>query len=347
MSIRSRKDLKDQLLKRTEESHTTKDSSGQFGSIFKTDGPTLNMFKIVEGDHTIDILPFVVGENYPTRNYPNVKKGDLAYVLDVWVHYKVGPNQDAIVCPSRNYDKPCPVCEQINELRKSDEEEDTIKALLPKRRAVYNVVSYDTPKEEAKGIQIMDASHFLLEHRIIELARRPQGGGMIPFADPDDGKQIFFRRKGTGATNTEFTAYQFIDRDYIISDETLEQTFSLDDLLTVKSYEEIHDLFWGTTREAISEPVPAEVIKPASVRQPKPASTHKPEADKKPNEPQTPGATATACPGGGVFGVDTDNLEKCGLCDLWDDCAKRADEIAEEAKAKVQPEEPTRRRRPV
>jgi hypothetical protein len=33
------------------------------------------------------------------------------------------------------------------------------------------------------------------------------------------------------------------------------------------------------------------------------------------------------CPGGGTFGVSIEQLDHCNTCEVWDDCAKKADEL--------------------
>jgi len=354
MSIRSRKSLRDDLLKRSQESYDKKDDSGRFGNIFKTTDKRLKFWKCGEGEHTIDIIPWLSGDNYPTKNYPDVVKGELVYVLDVWVHRGIGPDENTIVCPSRNYGKPCPICEDINEKRKDESfSDDSIKDISPKRRSIYQIVCYDSSAEEEKGVQIWDVAHFFMEKHIAELAKKPRSGGFVLFADPDEGKQIYFKRKGTGQTNTEFVAHQFLDRDYTIADETLDEGISLDDYIEVLSYEELEKMYWGrrmpsrtetgdespeptsdrvdTKRRRIpkSEPTKKEEDSPpwhedtkeeAPTRRPR-----KPPVNKE--EPKEKSSSDTECPGGGTFGVDIEQLSHCGTCKVWDDCALKAEQL--------------------
>jgi hypothetical protein len=95
------KDLKDSV----KESHDTKDQ-GMFGaSIIKSDAD-VQVWKCEQGKHYIDIIPYQVGVNHPTK-----KEGKWAHYLDVWVHYRIGANDDSVICLSKNFKQPCPICE--------------------------------------------------------------------------------------------------------------------------------------------------------------------------------------------------------------------------------------------
>jgi hypothetical protein len=334
---RDRKAMREALLKRTQESHERREDSGRFGSIFK-DIPGLQMWKCGAGEHVVDIIPFVAGENNPTE-----KKGDIAYVLEAWVHYGVGVNEDAFICPARTFNKDCPICEYRKQLREEDSEEneELIKSLNPKRRAIYNIVCLDNEKEEAKGVQVWDVAHWFMERHLTPLAKKPKSGGFVLFADPDLGRSISFERKGTGATNTEFLGHKFVDREGSISDEILDAAYCLDEIVAVPEYDELYAAFWGSKgkKEAEEEPEEAEgpeepeepeeeVKKPEEeVKKPTIAQRRKQREERKQRK-QIP--SANKCPGGGQFGVDLDTLEYCDDCPLWEECAKRADELADD-----------------
>jgi hypothetical protein len=235
--------MKGQMAKRTEESFGRKDSSGKYKNIFK-EGTDVKLWKCTEDFHSLDIIPFLAGKNHPQE-----KPGTATYLVDLWVHQRVGPNEDSYVCPARNYSERCPICEYANTLRSQGASDEEIRAISPKRRVVYNVVCYDTAKEEQKGVQIWEASHFLTEKNFLAISRSPRGGGFIPFADPDDGKTVSFTREGSGI-NTKYLGFQFSDRDYVISDETLDEARVLDDLIHVPSYEELKEVFFQGDEEA-------------------------------------------------------------------------------------------------
>lgn len=228
--------LKDRLLKRTEESYASKESSGKYGDIFKKD-VKLPLWKPKDGEHLFNVIPYIVG-----NKDPKLSPGEVSYILDIWVHRNIGINEDSFVCPARNYGQACPICERQKEMRLSGTfSDDEIKDLNPKRRAVYNVQVCDTAEEEAKGIQIWEVSHFMTERLFSELSRKPKGGGFIPFSDPDNGKMLAFNKK----SNMEYVGHKMVDRDEPISDSLLEEAYTLDELIYIPSYEELYAAFYG------------------------------------------------------------------------------------------------------
>lgn len=257
--------LKDRLLKRTEESYASKESSGKYGDIFKKD-VKLPLWKPKGGEHLFNVIPYIVG-----NKDPKLSPGEVSYILDIWVHRNIGINEDSFVCPARNYGQACPICERQKEMRLSGTfSDDEIKDLNPKRRAVYNVQVCDTAEEEAKGIQIWEVSHFMTERLFSELSRKPKGGGFIPFSDPDNGKMLAFNKKSA----MEYVGHKMVDRDEPISDSLLEEAYTLDELIHIPSYEELYAAFYGEdyTEETEEEEVKEKPKKKAEKKKSEPTS---------------------------------------------------------------------------
>lgn len=247
-----RKKWREGLKKKQKESYDRRDDSGRFKPIF-IEGITKDKFwKPAKGEHQINIIPYFAGDNNP-----NTEKGEPTYLLDIWVHPKVGPNDDNYVCPSRNYNKPCPICEHQQELRdQGDYDETVVKDLSPKRRVLYNIECVDTPIEQAKGIQLFEVSHFSFEKPLTERSKLPRGGGFIYFADPDEGKVISFEieegtfKKGnTVMKKVDYKSFQFIDREEPISDELLQKAYVLDDIVEINDYDKIYEAFFCESSE--------------------------------------------------------------------------------------------------
>jgi hypothetical protein len=233
------------LLKRTEEAHQRINEYGKFGRFYAAKGEKpLKIWKCKEGEHIIDIIPFLAGSQHH-----QVHEGEPTYLLDVWVHQKVGMDENDIVCLARNYNEACPICEYLNakRLEKSltEEDEAVLKVLNPKRRCLYNIICYDSTREEDRGVQLWEVAHFLFEKKILSVARNPRGGGFTPFSSPDNGKSIYFEREGSGVTNTQYLGHKFIERQTAITDETLGEAYILDELLTKLNYDEMKDMFLG------------------------------------------------------------------------------------------------------
>lgn len=227
------------LVSRTKESYQTRDSTGKYENCLSSDVP-LPEWKCKEGDHILDIVPWIAGPNHPT-----VDEGKGTYLLDLWVHQKIGVNENEYVCPSRNYGKPCPICEDIAAIKKTKGyDEDYVKSVEPKRRVVYAIIVYDSPQEEQQSPYVWEASHFLTEKNISAIARNKRTGGFISFANPDTGKTIEFTREGSGI-GTKYSGYMLTERDYVIPDEILDAVPSLDDYIDILEYEELSNIYYG------------------------------------------------------------------------------------------------------
>lgn len=334
MAKNMREEMRKSLLNKTQHSYEHREDSGQFKSIFMDD-PSLKFWKCKSGEHIVDVIPYKAGPNDP-----DTKEGEYTYVLILWVHYGIGVNQDAYVCPARNYGLPCPICEYREELRKQEDyDEDLVKSLNPKRRSIYNVVVYDSEKEMAKGVQIFDVAHWFMERTLVSMAKTPTRPGeritdpWIPFSDPDSGKSISFERKGEGK-QSDFIGHKFVDRNYSLPDEYLTSAYTIDQWVIRASYEELKDAFFGVSGEEMAPPEEEKVSAPP-IKTPKVVTTPTPKA-----EAPTEVGDDNPCPAGGVYGEDCEKLENCNGCEAWEECSQLADQIAAENQATPPPPPP-------
>lgn len=318
-----RKEMQEALKTRTEESYKNREDSGKFGGIFKKE-LEIPEWRCGKGEHTIDIIPYIVGDGNPNLN---IKPGDINYVLDVWVHGNVGVNEDMYICPARTYKEQCPICEEQKKLREEDAPEETIKSLNPVRRCIYNIVCYDTTEEENKGVQVWIVAHFFMEKHLSKLAKQPRGGGYVAFSHPDVGKQIMFDRTGVGAANTAYDAHRLVDRDYVISDEILDAAYCLEDIVRRASYEELHQVFWGKGIESVN-------VRPEKEEEDVPLGDEPPPRSSRVRQPKKEEVSDTACPHSGKFGVDIDKIDNCAECVNYEKCAIEADRLEEEERKK-------------
>lgn len=321
-SMRSK--MKQQLGNRTKESHSRRDDSGGIKTYLDSDKISeIPTWWAGKGDHIIDIIPYFAGENDP-RN----KAGEPAYVLDIEVHRQVGPMEEMIVCPEQ-YGKPCPICEESRKKNREGADWKTVvKPLKASRRAVYNVIVRDQGEGEKKGVQLLEIAHWFMEKHLAKIAKDPRGGGFTVFSDPDEGKSISFERTGVGMENTGYSGHRFVDRPEAISDEELEAAHCLDELLDIKTYDEIHSIFWGTKEESASddngeEQQEEQQEKQQEKQQKEQQKEQKPKTERKRKEHKNP-----SCPFGGEIGVDIDELPECeDDCTLYSQCADVADEL--------------------
>lgn len=343
-----RSEMKAQLGKRLEEQQKHKNKGvTDYESYFETpEGVGIFNTKPTDGDGTdygYDIIPFVAGNNFPTNGY-NIKSGDLAYVLDVWVHRNIGAGNKSIVCPLKNYNLPCPACEKrvevLAEQGQMEKEEyrkfsKTIEELIPKRRVIYNVICRSDSKQEEKGIQIYENSHFYTEKKLQDAAKRPRGGGLVPYPDPDEGKTIWQNWKLKGEKEWEVAAPIFEDRQYVISDEEIETATKLDQIISLLDYDEILELMGNHKSKPVEEEKEEPVVNRRGLKQeekeyPSGPITEDdiPLAFKDDPKPET---GTQVCPFGGEFGNEFDDYQECDNCGIRSDC-KFAKEEAEKPK---------------
>ena len=242
---------KEGLKKRLKESNER--ASGGSG-FFLPNLENVSFWKCDSGEHLVDVVPYFAGENDP-----NTKKGDPAYVLELYVHYGIGTDKRGVaVCNAKTYNKPCPICEHVNKMILDGEEEEVTSPLKAKRRCIYNIISYDSGKEEEKGVQIWDVAHWFSENHFQGLARKPvrrgksSGDPFIYYMDPEEGKTLGFVKEGK-QKSTKYKAHRFVDRDYSIEQDVLDTAHCLDELINILSYDEVYRLYWGVDSDGDEE----------------------------------------------------------------------------------------------
>ncbi|MFA5355254.1 MAG: hypothetical protein WC302_00750 [Candidatus Paceibacterota bacterium] len=345
---RDRSKAREELLKRTQESNDRKDGDVFYG-YFKTDQDLplwkASVTKKDDEPHLIDIIPFYAGKNFPQVDprHP-VKEDDLVYLLETYVHQNIGPGKESIICPARNYKKPCPICEEIEYLTSkeggSKEYEDYADIAL-KRRCAYNIVCYDSPKEEGKGVQIWEVSYKYGEKKIQLAAKNPRGGGVVPFADYDVGKLISFEVAADEYRTID--GHKLVDRDYVISEEIEDSVWPLDELVKIWEYNEIYEKFYGELPAGVAakeENQEESVSRSSRGRGGVTEQEVPPPSDPAPlqrrsramEEPVRKDKGEGQCPCGGEYGIDIDQLTNCDDCKAYDACALKAKEIEDAAK---------------
>lgn len=242
------------MQKAIQQSNQSVNDTGGFRTYVKKT-PRPMMGKIPAGTLVFDIIPFIA-----ERDFGVIKAGTAQYVLDVWAHTNIGPTKDSVICPAATLGLPCPICEERSRLEASGAPQEAIKELKPKRRVVYNVWVHDTARvEENKGVQILEGAHFSFEKNIQAIARNPVTGEFIFFADIDTGKSVAFTRTGTGAKDTRYDGFMFVDRRAPIPDAIVAQSVALESYVEVLSYDELASKFRAVPKERLQEPddVPA------------------------------------------------------------------------------------------
>jgi len=335
--VNMRDKMRDKLKERTKESHKNRDSGSGIKNYFNDEQMSeVTTWWAGKGDHIIDVIPYFAGVHDP-RN----KEGEPAYVLDVEVHRAVGPMEEMVVCPEQFGDL-CPICEESR--KRSHEGADykkDIKPLKAGRRVMYNIVVRDGGEMEKKGVQVFEIAHWFMEKHLAKISKDPRGGGFTVFSDPDEGKSVSFERTGTGAENTGYSGHRFVDRPEPITDDELDSAHCLDDLIEIKDYDEIYEIFHGKesdNKESDVQPAREEPeagaeaepeVEAGAEAEPEVELTAKEKAAKRKKAKRARAAKkkTVECPHGGIIGEDIDELDECDACAIYDQCNDVADTL--------------------
>jgi len=213
-------------------------------------------FSPAEGRNRIRIVPYTVkSEEHPLVVRAMTKVGKLDYVMDVYVHKMIGIDNESVLCLKKNFGKFCPICEKVAKLRAEGKEKE-YGALKAQRRVYYNVLDLDNLKE---GVQVFSVSHYLFERRLIAEASyeaQNRGEEIVDFADPDEGCIVEFRgeRKKMGANSyMDFESFRFRKDDEPLSKEDLKDALNFDEIMIVRSADEMEQLLSGSERDEYND----------------------------------------------------------------------------------------------
>lgn len=240
-----------EALRRKQDSDVASRDSSNFGCSFLDTSkyPDVKWFN-PKGKKTykLDILPYQI----KTKNHPQgMKPGLLDYVLDVWVHRRIGPAKKDFICLANSFGKPCPICEEKEIQRKGGADKEDLKKFNASRRVVYNVVDTDDSESE---VQLFSTSHFLFAKEMLEsiTVAEAETGEKIYVADLEDGKTIKFRtaeEKSKEGSYVRFKDFSIVDREDSYDEDTMEQVYPLDALLVIPTYDEVKAAFFSEVDE--------------------------------------------------------------------------------------------------
>jgi len=231
-----------------------------------------------ESEHTfaVRLLPF--HQDDPDR---------LGFPL--YIHYGVGPEGDAFLCPVmqsevfREFgmevpevwrDARCPVCEEYErelerykKVRDELGEEDRKKAYAkvsryapytggftakkPKSMLVF-LVDASSPEAEAEGVQVYLMPYWsVYVQGVLEQGEDPDTGEFVDLQDPEEEMVFFFKRIGTGQTDTKYFGYRTKRKPWRVEDweDIVDSVPRVMDVLHFASYDEIMEAMSGVPVE--------------------------------------------------------------------------------------------------
>ena len=274
------------LGRRTQQLSDERESSGvRRKSYMNYGGCRLKFFKFADvGKYQdINILPWKISnernpivvrcKDMPTylkdgsRNPDKYMVGDYDYVLDVWVHPRIGVNEEDCLCLKRTYGEYCPICEEADRLSANSETKESAKALYAKHKCVYLVDElndkFESVSDEPK---IFEVTHGLFSKELQgRAASCMRGQGVVDFASVsldekgrEIGKVVSFTvgedTMGGGRKYKKAINFDFNERKQEVSDEMLEKCPSLDSFLVVKTPDEMKAMLYGEVDSEDSTP---------------------------------------------------------------------------------------------
>jgi hypothetical protein len=145
----------------------------------------LDLFSVKDKKNTIRICP-------PTwEDFEH-------YGLDIWVHYRIGPDKSSFICPKRQSNEECPICNESEELLSEGKvkEADALKA---KKRVLVWLIDRSAEDEGPK----LWAMPWTVDRDIVKQAVDEDNGEVLRVDHHEDGYDVTFDKSGT-QRNTEY-----------------------------------------------------------------------------------------------------------------------------------------------
>jgi hypothetical protein len=302
-----------------------------------------------EGVNRIDIVPYLV----TTNKHPyKVEQGYTDHLLEIWVHRRVGPSSGTFLCLTKYNGTACPICEEREALKgKPGVSDDTITAMYPKKRCWYNVINLDLP-EEKQDIMIFEEAYNLFEKEILAKAGFKKDG-FVTYWDLEQGMSVLFNATQMNSKKGKYFSYRIeeFERRAPYKDTILKETYPLDAMLIVPTYDEVRNAHLGiaageeeaeqevgreeapqsSRRERTAEsevqndrrsrresPTAADVTRSSRRRDPAPEPAQEPPKESRRSRREQSAETTTrnnSCPYNYRFGMDTDEKQECSKCD--------------------------------
>lgn len=309
---------------RYEQQHASRDSNGSNRSEALDFGKVkggVEFFKAEAKTMKFNVIPYEIKSKlHPEVARKKMAVGDLDYVMDIWIHQFIGPNNTDALCPKKNYGKPCPLCEEVSRLYDAKKDKDA-KDLSASRRCFYNIqlVGKDGPESDTK---VFHVSHYLFTKELMEEANEcGKGDTIVPFADLEDGSIIKVRgtEEALGENKMlKFKSFDFLARDEEVPDELVDNAVSFDDLLILLTPEQIEAAMYGTDDEDDGE---GEEVESQTEDEETPDDPPRRQRQRKDPEEKENG-----CPKGFAFGEDCDAKPACASCPdaIYDKCSSKA-----------------------
>lgn len=215
----------------------SKQSGGMFDSWLISD---VNMYKPSQGECSIRIMPASWDKSLD-------EKWGVGWEIAVWMHYNVGPDNNAYLCLAKMLEEPCPVCEA----RAAATDEDEAYAL----KVGYRALSWVIDRDNEKAGPLIFSMPLTLFKEVNARSVDKKSNAVIQVDNPEDGYDVTFTREGE-KLRTKYTAVEVardptpLSENQKLFDRWLEyiQGFPLPDVLVFYPPEHIEKVLFGQGR---------------------------------------------------------------------------------------------------
>lgn len=245
------------------------------------------------GSYKIDFVPYLVTiDNHPDRRGDKTVTGDMWWRYPYSIHERIGPSQEAVICPA-SFGKACPICEEQMRLKgpggvNYETNRTAIQVISAKRQVAYPILNTEDPSR----FSVFSYSNFKfgdpLDVELDGVLKDAPG----PFFDvTDEGKTVKVRFGDDEFQGRKFlkaNRFDFEPRNPLVEQidgkwddgDFLEGVPCLDQIFIVHDYDYLKKLFFQLPDSAQKEPATkTSSAKPPSTPAKAPTSSKPPEKE--------------------------------------------------------------------
>lgn len=239
--------------------------SGGTDALKMKDG--ISFYKPKKGKNEFIVVPF---EMDLKKNAEDIAQGDLWFRLQIWKHFRIGPDDKSVICP-KTIGKKCPICEHraalIAQGRATDDPE--VKELTARKRELYYILDL----EDDDKLKIMEFSYHNFGRKLEEEIREADDDSLVAnFADPENGAILTVRMAEESLGKNKYleaTRFDFEERgkaENKLVAAAMEEVTPFGQLLIVKSYDELRNLLYDIGPDENEETDPDDEEASAPIR---------------------------------------------------------------------------------
>lgn len=220
----------------------------------------------LDKEYYFDFLPYVV-TTHKHPEYETLKEDDLLedYKLDLFIHKGIGPTKKNVVCPNRTYGKKCPICEEHDRIRNSEEFKDldwndkklkdAVGHLRPSQKSFFVVVDLNDDDK----IKLFEYSHYWFTKNLLNAIKKKSKRQQILLQDfTDEGFSVAFEFDESTFDDKKpgpVTQFEFEQREKGAgyTEEDVDDAPKLDAMVKLLKYSEIESIFYGEDDDSDSK----------------------------------------------------------------------------------------------